>query len=590
MPKYIAITPTFNPYSFEDYAKLPILYTQAFKEKEQIYNENMDKIAQTKALLGPENEGNRSMHIALKEYEQSLNDIGNIINEGTCNSSLIEGTNNLRNYYREKILPINAAMSAYDKAKTIRIQKDDGTLIGSNINPDMYYNNMQYEDSFLLGSSIEKDAIEAIKTEATLRGPKSSYYKNPNAPGYIFQKETTGFTSEDKINFENQFKPNENGIYNVDNVTDVKIKEHIKNFRNKYNYDNLNDYEKNQVDHYIADGISSAMVGDTKINHFIDRSTINSDDGGKGKKEKPVLRHVGWYGNGTYKDGNQTDGLFKKGFKEKKYTDGSTGENFINNYKKVEQKRLARIDALENDSSFRTLVASVANNTAYQNYVNTLKKHYKAAINNDRSVAGRTRYRELLNTANDDLRKNLSKEYGNANINALIEYNELKYAKPGEAKMNLDYSSFHEGPLLSGDSFDPITQDLNSKIQRILYGNDDSKILVGTGITIAGIVSDKPYIEATVKEGDKDKNIKIPLSKFNNTDLSLISSHINTFRRALGNNGQERTIKLDEYETQGILREALDNLYLNIINSINTNKTHYITNSEIGVPRMVISE
>ena len=160
MPKYISVTPTFNPISTEEYLRVPMLLAKEYSDEQEKVENYKDRLSYIKALMGDEGKD------TFKEYDEIMNSIS----DNPTLSNMREQGKKLREIYREIGSRADIAKSNRDKYQAM-FDKDP-SLVGDVGSFYQYYMNPEFRPSMISGSDLQKAVGVWATQKAAQRAPR----------------------------------------------------------------------------------------------------------------------------------------------------------------------------------------------------------------------------------------------------------------------------------------------------------------------------------------------------------------------------------------------------------------------------------
>lgn len=245
MPGYIGYRPQFQPISLQEYLAVPTMIVNDYEEAEKEFNEYQDKVAAVEALAG---NNEKAMNI-INQYKNYLGSAADGLTNGVKNVDSYKAAKQARNYYRNSVMKLEPAITAYQNAQKTRAAKDDGTLIGPELSLDNYIDNPLYEDRFVHGSTIQKEAMQAAAQASARR--KSEKIPSKALGNQYWQLGTQmGFT------------PDEVNAWLADPTSSPELTAIANQIADKYG-----EFDMNKVGQYITRGILDGIAYDNKTTY-----------------------------------------------------------------------------------------------------------------------------------------------------------------------------------------------------------------------------------------------------------------------------------------------------------------------------------
>lgn len=234
MPKYIAITPTFTPYSVDELMKVPLQIAAEAKEQEKIYNDQMDKLAAIEAMAGD----NSELREYMSPYYEARDKAVEAMSSGNYDPNIASVNRNLRNIWRDRGLKAEAGIGAYSAYQKARPQD----AIGGNHSLMEFINNPTLQADYVSGDRIEKSSAEIISKLAASLPPSQRGTFLGNSQYLISQ----GYSIDE--------------IMNAMGGDNSLLGQSIANIRSQYGYDNMTDVnDKAAIDKRILAGAMSGL-------------------------------------------------------------------------------------------------------------------------------------------------------------------------------------------------------------------------------------------------------------------------------------------------------------------------------------------
>lgn len=182
MPRYISVTPTFNPISTEEYLRVPMLLAKEYSDEQEKVENYKDRLSYIKALMGDEGKD------TFKEYDEIMNSIS----DNPTLSNMREQGKKLREIYREIGSRADIAKSNRDKYQAM-FDKDP-SLVGDVGSFYQYYMNPEFRPSMISGSDLQKAVGVWATQKAAQRAPKFRGYVDKNKSQMMY---STGFSNDE---------------------------------------------------------------------------------------------------------------------------------------------------------------------------------------------------------------------------------------------------------------------------------------------------------------------------------------------------------------------------------------------------------
>ena len=245
MPGYIGYTPQFNPVSLQEYMYVPTMTINEYKEAEKEFNDYQDKVAAVEALAG---NNKKAMNI-INQYKTYLGDAADGMTNGIKNVDSYKAARQARNYYRNSVMKLEPAITAFQNAQKTRAAKDDGTLIGPELSLDTYIDNPLYEDRFVHGSAIQKEAMQAAAAASARR-------KSERTPSKALGNQYW------QLGSQVGFTPDEVNAWLADPTNNPELTTIANQIAEKYG-----EFDMNKVGQYITRGILDGIAYDNKTTY-----------------------------------------------------------------------------------------------------------------------------------------------------------------------------------------------------------------------------------------------------------------------------------------------------------------------------------
>lgn len=169
MPRYVSITPTFNPISVDEYLKVPMLLAKEYAAEEEKVENYKDRLSYIRAIMGDKGKG------IFDEYDNIMN----TISDNPSLSNITEQGKRLRELYRDIGSRVEVAKANRDRYQTM-FDKNP-SLIGEVGSLYDYYQNPDYRPNIIDGSQLEAKAGELTSefAKTILPTPTGRYMGNP---------------------------------------------------------------------------------------------------------------------------------------------------------------------------------------------------------------------------------------------------------------------------------------------------------------------------------------------------------------------------------------------------------------------------
>lgn len=220
-----------QPISLQEYLTLPLMVKDAYDTAEKQYNDYQDKVAAIKAM----SVGIPEAQSEIQAYEDSISDLSDYISNHRYDNKMRIASNNLRDQFRNRVIPISTNITALQKYMQDFSAKDDGTILGRKLGYRDFAENPLRQYQLIQGSAIRN---EAAKMAAAASARRIQDLKESRVHGgqYFRTTQETGFSEDDVKNWES--------IPELSAIRDQLYKAY-----------GSNDFNPAEMDKYIAEGI-----------------------------------------------------------------------------------------------------------------------------------------------------------------------------------------------------------------------------------------------------------------------------------------------------------------------------------------------
>lgn len=248
-----------QPISLQEYLTLPLMVKDAYDTAEKQYNDYQDKVAAIKAM----SVGIPEAQSEIQAYEDSISDLSDYISNHRYDNKMRIASNNLRDQFRNRVIPISTNITALQKYMQDFSAKDDGTILGRKLGYRDFAENPLRQYQLIQGSAIRN---EAAKMAAAASARRIQDLKESRVHGgqYFRTTQETGFSEDDVKNWES--------IPELSAIRDQLYKA----------YDS-NDFNPAEMDKYIAEGIYLGAQYNKNINDKVNHNYgVSSGSNGNG--------------------------------------------------------------------------------------------------------------------------------------------------------------------------------------------------------------------------------------------------------------------------------------------------------------------
>lgn len=169
---------TFDPMSLDELLKVPMAVKEMSDKANAEYEKYADEYAKLKALAGSNEDAKR----LLSNYESKMDEVADAFN-GYYNGGIGSKARELRNMYREQVLPVGVGLEAMNKYNAERAK--DQTAIGPEHSLQDFIDNPSLNNDWISGSATYNTVAGRMKAAVALRpndkigsdGPRNFYYK-----------------------------------------------------------------------------------------------------------------------------------------------------------------------------------------------------------------------------------------------------------------------------------------------------------------------------------------------------------------------------------------------------------------------------
>lgn len=272
MPRYISVTPTFNPISTEEYLRVPMLLAKEYSDEQERVENYKDKLSYIKALMGDKGKD------TFKEYDEIMNSLS----DNPTLSNMREQGKKLREIYREIGSRADIAKSNMDRYQSM-FDKDP-SLIGELGTFMDYYNNPEFRPSMISGKDLEAQIGGLTANLAKMSVPRSTgqFYGDPKNKQEIY---ATGIDPDTlKLSL----------VRAVTNQPTNQYEASLRDYLNSIDFDNLPISSKQRV----IRGMQAAMENNSGFGY-------NIYDGLKYDNIRSTMANRGKKGSGSGKGGSK---------------------------------------------------------------------------------------------------------------------------------------------------------------------------------------------------------------------------------------------------------------------------------------------
>lgn len=176
MPRYVTITPTFNPISTEEYLQVPMLLAKEYEAEQEKVENYKDRLSYIRHMMGDKGD---------KVFE-SYDALMNSISEDPSLRNMRDTGQKLRDIYREIGSRAELAKTNMDRYQAM-FDKDP-SLIGDVGTFMDYYENPDYKPSMVSGSELDTQVGGLTASEASTVLPHSTgqFYGDPRNKQEIY--------------------------------------------------------------------------------------------------------------------------------------------------------------------------------------------------------------------------------------------------------------------------------------------------------------------------------------------------------------------------------------------------------------------
>ena len=248
MPRYLQITPTYNPISLQEFMYVPTQYWNAQESMENDLNKFSENIGtyEQYARMYPNTEASRQYLKFLDNFDKAQEEF---YQNGytSVNSNMFR---NLRHEFSRVSKPFKQAAGTYSAIAAQQSKDIKKGLIGNEITFDYILQNPtysleDYNNSRILGKDIYNESKNLFKGLTGFDATPKQYNNGTTITTMIPQ----GYSSEEiQTLFIDENSP----------LVSQELKDTWKTIKNKYNFDNLTPEQQEQFIYYAMQGALSS--------------------------------------------------------------------------------------------------------------------------------------------------------------------------------------------------------------------------------------------------------------------------------------------------------------------------------------------
>lgn len=248
MPRYLTITPKYNPITLQEYLTVPQMLYEESEQRQKEFDTLEDSVSayETYARQYPNSEASKQFLNYLDKFNQTADSFY----KNPLASSVRSDMLNLRRDFKRVTTPFKQAVATYNTIAQQRAKDTNKGIIGKGIDFEYLLSHPEYtaemdRGSYVLGEDVLKYSSNLFKG---LTGWDTTPITEPSADGsfsYVYTPQ--GYTTEDYITAltgEGSGK-----------VT-PELEKAVKTARDNFNYDSLDETSKAQIDRILLSAAS----------------------------------------------------------------------------------------------------------------------------------------------------------------------------------------------------------------------------------------------------------------------------------------------------------------------------------------------
>lgn len=260
MPAVNTVRFQYTPWTFDELLRMPLMYTQAFKEAEA----KIEDLGMKAGTIQPDDNSPLSKELKSK-YESASKEATDALAGGVYNKSVFNLTKAAVNSYRDNILPVAVAQDKLNRFRQTAMQA--GIPIHKNVSLDTFLSedNVDVVD----GVKVQASAANAMRAESQFHANQSYRVKSYGGASFIEITNENGIPVSDRERTINGIEP--------DYIARAR-----QNLREVYGWGNKTKEEQDAIDDNITRGLLDGMQHARQSNiQMLPQPKIYSNSGGR---------------------------------------------------------------------------------------------------------------------------------------------------------------------------------------------------------------------------------------------------------------------------------------------------------------------
>lgn len=259
MPRYLTITPKYNPITLQEYLTVPQMLYEESEQRQKEFDTLEDSVSayETYARQYPNSEASKQFLNYLDKFNQTADSFYKNPLASNVRSDML----NLRRDFKRVTTPFKQAVATYNTIAQQRAKDTNKGIIGKNIDLDYLLSHPEYtaeidRGSYVLGNDIQTESKNLFKGLTGFDNTPRQY----NNGTQIITEYPQGYSSEEiQTLFADEDNPN----------LSQELKDTWQMIKNKYGYDSLTPDQQELFRYYALQG---ALSG-TKASRYTTKNT-----------------------------------------------------------------------------------------------------------------------------------------------------------------------------------------------------------------------------------------------------------------------------------------------------------------------------
>ena len=247
MPRYLTITPKYNPITLQEYLTVPQMLYEESEQRQKEFDTLEDSVSayETYARQYPNSEASKQFLNYLDKFNQTADSFYKNPLASNVRSDML----NLRRNFKRVTTPFKQAVATYNTIAQQRAKDTNKGIIGKDIDLDYLLSHPEYtaemdRGSYVLGNDIQTESKNLFKGLTGFDNTPRQYNNGTQIiteypQGYSSEEIQTLFTDEDNPNLSQE------------------LKDTWQMIKNKYGYDNLTPDQQDLFKYYALQGALS---------------------------------------------------------------------------------------------------------------------------------------------------------------------------------------------------------------------------------------------------------------------------------------------------------------------------------------------